>query len=567
MQSSVRGVADARAQVLAGLAASGGGDALAVRTCLRHLAALGALMRPEPGWSPGEGHVRVAGPSGLLAECGIAGPAELDGWASAEAAAQARCGLMEVHGRQLGRPRPLGVEVASVTAGVLAVQGLLASLLAQLRGGGPGARFETSLLEAGLFSLTHYFASATCGDGWRPPAQDGDPGPPFRSADGHWFELEALDPGSWNRFWAALGVSGPEVGTSWMGVVFRYVSATSRVHRNLHAATARNTLREIADAARANDVSICRLRSYPEVVEAVGPFERSAPWTIRPGAAGHPAPEPEPPASLDLPLAGLRVVEITRRIQGPLAGLVLRMLGADVLRIEPPGGDPIRLMAPLSGDASARFLSLNRGKRVEEIDIKDPAGRRAVLELVAGADVFLQNWAPGRARAMGLDHDDLAAAAPRLVYGSISGWEADDAPPGSPIGTDFLVQAHVGLGDALNPPGESPFPSLATLTDVFGGLVAAEGVLGALVLRERIGRGARVDSSLHSAALELQAHVLQDAAAGRERDRDRGRPRPAPPGAGMTTDLAALAADPGLADRFEEVGGCVLPARPWRFSA
>lgn len=556
MSLSRPALTDARARVLAGLTAAGQGDALAVRTSLRHLGALGAAVGPAP-----DSGVRLTGPDGLAAECAFSDLGERGEWGSDEAAAQARSGLTEVHGRQLGRPRLLGLEVASVTAGVLAVQGLLAGALAQLRGG-PAARFETSLLEAALFSLTHYFASATCGDDWQPPAQDGEPGPPFRSADGHWFELEALDPTSWNRFWQALGVSGPEVGQSWMGVVFRYVSATSRVHASLHAATARRSLREIADLAAANDVSVCRLRPYSEVREAARELDPDAPWRILPNEAGAPAPAGQTPTDPALPLAGLRVVEVTRRIQGPLAGLVLRMLGADVLRVEPPGGDPMRLMAPLAGTSSARFLSLNRGKRVEEIDIKDPAGRRAVLELAAGADVFLHNWAPGRARAMGLDHDDLAPLAPRLVYAGIAGWEAEDGPPGAPIGTDFLVQAHVGLGDRINPPSDPPFPSLVTLTDVFGGLVAAEGVLAALVLRERSGgAGGRMDSSLQSAAMTLQAHVLE---AGEE---GRGRGQPLEGGAPMAAGLATVATDPALAGYFELVGGCTLPARPWRFSA
>ncbi|MGS2648356.1 CoA transferase [Streptosporangium sp. LJ11] len=92
------------------------------------------------------------------------------------------------------------------------------------------------------------------------------------------------------------------------------------------------------------------------------------------------------------------------------------------MRIEPPGGDPLRGMPPMCGDLSARWLALNRGKRAVEIDIKSAAGRAELRDLVAGADVFVHNWAPGTAERLGLDDRDLSAVSPALVYAYTSGW-------------------------------------------------------------------------------------------------------------------------------------------------
>lgn len=105
-----------------------------------------------------------------------------------------------------------------------------------------------------------------------------------------------------------------------------------------------------------------------------------------------------------------------------MAGHVLKLLGADVVRVEPPGGDPMRGIPPMAGTTSARFSALNAGKTVTEIDFTTVTGRQAIRELVSEADVFLHNWAPGKAARLGLDADDLRPARPGLVYAWASGW-------------------------------------------------------------------------------------------------------------------------------------------------
>ncbi|WP_433213081.1 CoA transferase [Microtetraspora malaysiensis] len=254
----------------------------------------------------------------------------------------------------------------------------------------------------------------------------------------------------------------------------------------------------------------------------------------------------------DAPLAGLRVVEATSRVQGPLAGHLLGLLGADVVRLEPPGGDPMRGVPPVAGRYSARFQALNRGKRAVEADLKSPLGRATALRLAAGADVFLHNWPPGRAARLRLDHGDLAAVRPALVHAHAGGW-AGLLPHPQPLGTDYLVQAYCGVAALVAGPGEPPAPSLLTITDVLGGLICAEGVVAALLARARAGVGVRVETALVDAA----RLITDSAAAGQSR---------APVRAGVVTDLAAMAADPAYSAAVEVVDGMAYSRAPWTFA-
>ncbi len=520
------------------------GPSLGVWTCGRRLNALGVTGPPPDAWSPQQATLELAleiddgaGPAELGARITWNGPASLAERDASEVTVQARCGLMHVHGRESGRPRRLGLEVASVASGLLAAQGILATLISRRRHGPPGSLgpMETSVLQAGLAFMTTYVSRLSCAGGWNwaewPTAAAAPaPGPPFPTADGRWVELEALSPEPWASFWTSLGIPHPAVAQGWNQFSSRYSAAACALPDGFHQATARRPLVELADLARACRLVLVPLRNYREVLAA----------TELPGAA-HPlldevvsptGPEPEPArggsarcaSHQGLPLEGLSVVEATSRIQGPLAGQLLRMLGAQVTRVEPAGGDGARLVPPLAGDTGAFFLSTNRGKSTVELDLATPSGRSALVELVADADVFLHNWRPGKAEAWGLDAGSLAAANPCLVYCEASGW-GQETGSGLSIGTEFLVQAHAGLGEGLNPAGEAPFPSRVLLADVMGAMVACEGALAGLWRRELTGRGCVVRTSLLAGALTLEAHVLDALAGGHERQRREGRPQ------------------------------------------
>lgn len=480
----------------------GHGPELARRTAAAHLRLLGANMAPPSGALEPDVGLSWYGPG--LWKAGTPG---------SEAVVQAVSGLMEVHGREMGRPRPLGLAVASVAAGILASQASLASVLGRSRGIAV-RRAHTSVLEAAMLLLTPYVAMATT-DGWTTPPPAATSGPPFPTSDGEWVELEALDSETWKAFWARIGLEGPVVGRAWRSFLARYETATCPLPAELHAATRNSTLAELVAAAKATDVALCPLRTPAEALAC--PIR--PPWRVS-VARGVPAPPPSKGPTGTLPLSGIRVVEATSRLQGPLAGHILQMLGAEVLRIEPLGGDFARAMPPLAGDLGAVFLALNAGKQPVELDLKRPEGRTELLELVASADVFLHNWRPGRAAQLGVDSDRCAAVNSFLVFGHASGWGSDDAR----VATDYLVQAHAGLGYLLNSADEPPFPSRLVVADLMGGLVAAEALLAGLVLRERSGRGCRVDTSLLGAALALETHALDAVAQSGERSRSIERP-------------------------------------------
>ncbi|MEU9763626.1 CoA transferase [Streptomyces sp. NPDC047985] len=452
------------------------------------------------------GTAEDTGPRAVRRTTDWAGPVAED--LEGEGAVQAACGIMHVHGRASGGPRPLAVEYAATVAGVLTAQGVSAVLLARHRGL-ELREVRTSAAQGALLALCQYLADATA-----PPDETGTPpdsavlpsgggvrgvapgGATLVSAEGVAFEVETLDPEAWRLFWARLGVAARVAGRGWTPFQQRFATAVCVLPGELRDAARRTPLDALRAASRTCGVSLVALSDDPVPPGLPEPV-RLAP---SPGGARVPRPGGGPASQFTLPLGGVRVVESTRRVQGPLAGHVLALLGAEVVRVEPPGGDPMRALPPLSGGCSARYAALNAGKTVVEADLRTNQGRATLRELVADADAFVHNWAPGRDVRLGLDAEGLWRVRPDLVYAGASGF--GDAYPSehTPIGTDYLAQARSGLAAALRPAGEPPAPSLMTLTDVLGGLVCAQGVVAGLLRRARTGSGVRAETSLLSAA-------------------------------------------------------------------
>jgi len=524
------------------------GPPLVVSTCVKRLVALaGTLEVTAEGASAGlrtgaradaASEVTLLAP-GLPADqadvtCDISWhpPGPWSHVPGSEGMIQATSGIAYLHGLERGRPTQLGLEVASVTAGILASQGVLAAMVAARRGR-PIRHVQLSVAHAALLLISQYIARATASQDWsewilaRPGSE---PGPPFRTSDGHWVELDTLSSDSWTSFWLGLGVDQSVLGRGWTLFHARYSTATCTMPDGFHRAVGRQTLAQVSELARDCGISLCPVRSYEEVLREPGIGASDLPvlsFSPLPAATRQPGSPPSiattPPglaADPSLPLSGIRVIEVTSRIQGPLAGQLLRMLGADVVRVEPPGGDPNRLAAPSAGDNGAMFLCVNRGKGSVELALNRPEDRARLVDLVADADVFLHNWRAGRAAEWKLDFDDLKERNPDLVYAAASGWGAM-APKCPPIGMEFLVQAYAGLGNAIQPDGCPPVPSRLLLVDVTGALLACEGVLAGLYRRELTGRGGRVDTSLLAGAMALQGHVLDRREDGVEDSRDR----------------------------------------------
>ncbi|HKW83448.1 MAG TPA: CaiB/BaiF CoA-transferase family protein, partial [Burkholderiaceae bacterium] len=216
------------------------------------------------------------------------------------------------------------------------------------------------------------------------------------------------------------------------------------------------------------------------------------------------------PAGSTLPLAGVRVVEFTHMVMGPSCGMILGDLGADVIKIEPIAGDNTRR---LLGSGAGFFPMFNRNKKSLAVDVKDPRGREIVLKLVAGADVFSENFKSGTMDKLGFGAAALAALNPRLVYVTHKGFLP--GPYEHRTALDEVVQMMGGLAYMTGRPGD-PLRAGTSVNDIMGGLFGAIGTLGALIQRGITGKGMEVQSALFENNVFLMGqHMLQYAVTGK----------------------------------------------------
>jgi len=200
------------------------------------------------------------------------------------------------------------------------------------------------------------------------------------------------------------------------------------------------------------------------------------------------------------PMEGISVVELGVWIAGPAAGGILADWGADVIKIEPPTGDPARMFGRMLGiedGQSPPFEMDNRGKRSIVADLTTDAGRATAIELLSGADIFLTNVRPAALRRIGLDFDTVAAANPGLVYGLITGY-GDSGPDADRAAYDVAAfWARAGLAHLLTRPGDTPPFQRGGMGDHSAGMTLAAAVCAALVARTRTGKGQLVSTSLY----------------------------------------------------------------------
>ncbi len=213
------------------------------------------------------------------------------------------------------------------------------------------------------------------------------------------------------------------------------------------------------------------------------------------------------------PLAGLKVIEFTHMVMGPTVGAILASLGAEVIRIEPIGGDRTR---NLVGSGSGYFPMYNRHKQSISLNLKDPKGLKVAQQLVAGADILVENYRPGAMDRLGLGYEALSETNERLIYASEKGFLP--GPYENRTALDEVAQMMGGLAYMTGPPGQ-PLRAGSSVIDVTGGMFGVIAILAAVEERHRTGKGQKVQSSLFETTVYMIGqHMAQMAVTGKAAD-------------------------------------------------
>lgn len=213
-----------------------------------------------------------------------------------------------------------------------------------------------------------------------------------------------------------------------------------------------------------------------------------------------------------LPLAGVRVLDVSQVMAGPYCCMLLADLGADVIKIEPPGGgDQTRgaMGFKLKGEDSMGFLNMNRNKRSMVLNLKSEAGRALLLRLVKDADVLVENYRPGVMKRLGIDYEQLSRVNPALVYASISGF-GQSGPWAQRPGFDLMAQAMSGVMSVTGYPGGAPVKAGVPVADIGCALFATYAILAAYIGRQASGQGQYIDASLFDSAMAFSVWDISE---------------------------------------------------------
>ncbi len=256
-------------------------------------------------------------------------------------------------------------------------------------------------------------------------------------------------------------------------------------------------------------------------------------------------------------LSGIRVIDLTRILAGPFCSMLLADMGADVIKIEAPGaGDPVRRQGAIKHGFSWYFAQFNRNKRSATLDLRSEAGKAVLAELIAGADVLVENYRPGVLDEMGFDSARLQALNPDLVVTSVNGF-GSSGPHGERPAFDFIAQAMSGFMSVNGREGEAPIRAAPPLSDLIAGLYAAFGTVCALMARGRLGQGQagqRVEASLTNGLVSMMAYLSAECLATGELPKRTGNDHPimSPYGLYRAADgeIAVAASHDGIVQRF-----------------
>lgn len=217
-------------------------------------------------------------------------------------------------------------------------------------------------------------------------------------------------------------------------------------------------------------------------------------------------------------LSGIKVIDLSQFLPGPMMTVMMADQGAEVIKVEPPAGDPARAMEPFEGGQSVWFRNLNRGKASVTLDLKSDAGREALWALIASADVFVEGFRPGVVERLGFGYQAVAARYPAIVYCSVSAFGQAGAMAHHPA-HDLAVQALTGMVSVNDGADATPVVPGVPAADMAAGLTALSAVLMALLGRQHSGRGDYIDIAMFDALLPWSAHIAGSALAGGETPR------------------------------------------------
>ncbi|AUH65390.1 CaiB/BaiF CoA transferase family protein [Paracoccus zhejiangensis] len=209
------------------------------------------------------------------------------------------------------------------------------------------------------------------------------------------------------------------------------------------------------------------------------------------------------------PLDGLRIIDLTRVLSGPFCTMILGDLGADVIKIEPPKGDPVRAQGTMTEGHSGYFAGFNRNKRSVVLDLYSPAGKAALSRLLADADVLVENFRPGTLEKLGLSAGALKALNPRLIVASVNGYGSQGPYVDRPA-FDFIAQAMSGFMGVNGAADGPPMRAAPPVSDLVAGIYAAVGILAAVQGRERTGKGQTVEVAMVNGLLSLMAYLSSE---------------------------------------------------------
>ncbi len=211
-----------------------------------------------------------------------------------------------------------------------------------------------------------------------------------------------------------------------------------------------------------------------------------------------------------LPLSGVRVIDLTRILSGPFCAMILGDLGAEVIKIESPGGDPVRKQGHIVDGLSWYFAAFNRNKKSVELDLRAPDGVEVLERLLADADILTENFRPGVLAKMGLTESRLHEINPDLIVASVNGY-GSSGPYADRPAFDFIAQAMSGYMSTNGTPETGPLRTAPPITDLVAGLYAALGAVAALRGREAGGPAQRVEASMMMSMLSMMAYLSSNA--------------------------------------------------------